>query len=180
MTIVDVDLIASFDFMTDFNSIDRQFPQPFYPAGVYDSDDPEYKYGPDSSEYPNLTLPCKLHDEWGNTISDGYYMVVLSSDMKYLELYQSNNIKARVKVVKLVERMYTRQELDEETEIIGRMQTAKTNKKLKKYRQAEEDLVAFKQKNAANSYAEIEDSGKGYYILNYKYGGKEAVGIIQK
>ncbi len=177
--IIDTDLIA-YDFMTDFNGIDRQFPQPFYPAGVYDNDQPEYKYGPESTTYPNLTLPCSLYDEWGNTIPDGYYMVALSQDMKYLNLYQSNMIKARVKVVKLVEKMYTQEELDEETEIIGRMQTAKTNKKLKKFRQAEEDLVAFKQRTAADTYAEILDSGKGYYILNYNCDGKKAVGIIQK
>jgi len=176
--IIDVDLIA-YDFMTDFNGIERHFPEPFYPSGLYDKEKPQYK-GPESTTYPNLTLPCKLYDEWGNVIPDGYYMVVLSEDMKYLELYQSNKIKARVKVVKLVEKMYTQEELNEEAEIIGRLQTAKMKKKLKKYREAEEDLVAFKQRAAANTYAEIEDSGKGYYILKYNCDGKKATGIIQK
>ena len=179
--IFDNSLIANdFDFMTDFNGINKHFPQPFYPSGVYDSDKPQYKHGPESSEYPNLTLPCKLYDEWGNVIQDGYYMVVLSQDMKFLELYQSNKLKARIKVIKLVEKMYTQEEIDEETEIIGRLQTAKMKKKLKKIREAEEDLIAFKERSAANSYAEIEDSGKGYYILKYNYNGKKATGIIQK
>ena len=176
--IVDANLIA-YDFMTDFNGISRHYPNPFYPTGIYDADKPQYKYGPESSEYPNLRMPCNLYDQYGNMIPDGFYMVALSEDMKTLELYQSNDLKARVKVIKLVEKMYTQEELDEEGEIIARMQKYK-NKKLKKYRQAEEDLVAFKQRAAANSYALIEDSGKGYYILKYNHNGKKATGIIQK
>ncbi len=177
--IIDFNLIA-FDFMTDFNGPDRHFPTPFYPAGVYESDKREYKFGPESTEYPNLTLPCKLYDDNGNEIPDGYYMVVLSDNLKYLDLYQSNQLRARVKVVKLVEKMYTQEEFNEESEIINRLQQAKLNKKLKKYREAEEDLIAFKERTAANSKAEILDSGKGYYILNYKHRGKTATGIIQK
>lgn len=173
-------LIASFDFMTDFNGIDRHFPNPQYPAGVYDPDKMIYKHGPESTTYPNLTLPCPLYDEYGNTIPEGFYMVALSPDMKYLELYQSNHMKARVKVIKLVETMYTKEELNEETEIIGRLEKAKMNKKLKKQRQAEEDLEALREKTAADTYAEIEDSGKGYYILKYKCNGKLATGVIQK
>ena len=179
--IIDNNLIANdFDFMTDFNGIDRLFNNPFYPSGVYDEEKPQYKNGPESSQYPNLTLPCKLYDEWGNTIQDGYYMVVLSQDMKYLELYQSNKLKARVRVIKLVEKMYTQEELNEETEIIGRLRTAQAKQKLKKIREAEEDLIAFKERAAANSYAQIEDSGKGYYILKYNCNGKQATGLIQK
>ena len=177
--IVDFDLIA-YDFMTDFNGPERHYPNPFYPAGVYEEDKPKYKFGPDSTEYPNLTLPCKLYDEWGNAIDNGYYMVVLSNDMKYLELYQSNTLKARIKVIKLVEKMYTDEELSEEDAIIARMQEAKLKKKLKKYREAEEDLIAFKERSATNTYAEIEDSGKGYYILKYNCNGKKATGIIMK
>ncbi len=179
--IIDNSLIANdFDFMTDFNGIDRLFNNPFYPSGVYDKEKPQYKNGPESSQYPNLTLPCKLYDEWGNTIQDGYYMVVLSQDMKFLELYQSNKLKARVRVIKLVEKMYTQEELNEETEIIGRLRTAQAKQKLKKIREAEEDLIAFKERAAANSYAKIEDSGKGYYILKYNCNGKQATGLIQK
>ncbi len=177
--IIDTNFL-SYDFMTDFNGPKRHFPEPFYPSGLFDNQKPTYKYGPKSSEYPNLTLPCTLHDDNGNSISDGYYMVVLSNNMKYLDLYQSNTLKARVKVIKLVEKMYTQEELREESEIIGRMERAKLNKKLQKYREAEEDLLAFKDRVKANSYAEIFDSGKGYYILNYNFNGKKATGIIQK
>ena len=177
--IFDSNLIA-YDFMTDFNGPDRQYPSPYYPAGVYDSDDPRYHFGPESSEYPNLTLPCKLYDMYGNEIPDGYYMIALSPNMNYLNMYQSNVLKARIKVIKLVERMYTQEELNEESEIIDRMQKAKRKKILKEYREAQEDLVAFKERAAANSKAELLDSGKGYYILKYKCNGKEATGIIQK
>ncbi len=177
--IIDADLI-SYDFMTDFNGPTRQYPQPQYPSGLYDGEKPQYKFGPESSEYPNLTLPCSLFDEKRNEIPQGYYMVVLSENMKYLDLYQSNKLIAKVKVIKLVEQMFTQEEINEENEIIGRLQSAQINKKLKKLKKAQEDLIAFKQKASANSYAEILDSGKGYYILNYKCNGKKATGIIQK
>ena len=87
---IDADLIA-FDFMTDFNGPDRHFPQPFYPSGIYDGESSIYKFGPESSEYPTLTLPCNLYDEWNNEIAQGYYMVVLSNDHKYLNLYIAND-----------------------------------------------------------------------------------------
>ena len=177
--IIDSDIIA-YDFMTDFNGLSRLYPNPQYPAGVYDLDNPIYKFGPESSAYPNLTLPCNLYDEWGNEIPQGFYMAVLSDDMKFIELYQSNKLKARVKVVKLVEKMYTNEELKEEDEIINRLQEAQRKQKLKKIREAEEELTAFKEKNAANSYARIYDSGQGYYILKYNRLGKRAEGIIQK
>ena len=177
--IIDADLIA-YDFMTDFNGPARHYPNDFYPAGIYSSDKREYKYGPESTEYPNLTLPCNLYDNRGDVIPNGFYMVKLSEDFQYLELYQMGQLRARVKVIKLVEQMFTNEELREESEIIGRMETAKFKKKLKKYRQAEEDLVAFKDRAAANSYAEILDSGEGYYLLKYRHNGKTATGIIQK
>ncbi len=173
-------VLISYDFMTDFNGIDRHFPQPQYPAGVYEPDKTKYSFGPDSTTFPNLTLPCSISDEYGNSIPEGYYMAVLSPDMKYINLYQSNKIKARAKVIKLVEQMYTQEELDEETEIIGRLEKAKMKKNLKKIRLAEEELMAFKEKTAADTYAEILDSGKGYFIIHYKCNGKIATAIIQK
>lgn len=166
--------------MTDFNGPSRHFPQPFYPAGVYDEDKPQYKFGPESTPYPTLTLPCTLYDDFGDSVPDGYYTVVLSSDLKFLELYQSNILRAKIKVIKLVEEMFTNEELDEEAKIIDRLQKAQNEKKLKKYRKAEEDLLAFKERAAAKNHAEIKDSGRGWYILEYYYNGKKAVGIIQK
>ena len=59
--------------MTDFNGANRHFPQPFYKAGVYDEEKPQYK-GPESTTFPNLTLPCTLYDEYGNSIPEGFYM----------------------------------------------------------------------------------------------------------
>ena len=177
--IIDNNLI-SYDFISDFNGISRHYPKTQEESGLSDAQKPVYKYGPESSEYPNLLLPCELSDEWGNKIPDGYYMVVLSSDFKYLDLYQSNRLKAKVKVVKYTDRMYTHEELDEEAAIIQRLQEAKIKKKLKKYKKAEEDLIAFKERRSANSYAKIEDSRKGYYILKYNHNGKKATGIIQK
>ncbi len=176
--IIDNNLIA-YDFMTDFNGPARHYPAPFYPSGLYENETPK-KHGPASSEYPNLTLPCTLYDEFGNSIPDGYYMVVLSQDMKYLELYQSNKLKAKVRVAKLVEKMYTDEERTEEDGLIAKLEYYKINKKLKKYRKAEEELAAFKERTAADTFAEISDSGKGYYILKYQCRGKIATGIIQK
>ena len=75
--------------------------------------------------------------------------------------------------------MYTQEELDEEAKIIYKLEQAKLKKKLKKYREAEEELIAFKERAAANSSAEIYNSGKGYYIIKYRHKGKQATGIIQ-
>ena len=178
--IVDCDLLASFDFMTDFNGISRHFPYPFYPAGVYDSDKMQYKYGPESTQYPNLTLPNSISDGLGNEISSGYYMVKLSEDLKFLNLYQSNELKARVKVTKLVEEMPTQEELEKESELIGKIRLYEEKQKLKKLRKAQEDYQAFLDNESAKNYADIEDSGKGYYILTYNCYGKKATAIIQK
>lgn len=176
---IDTDLIA-FDFMTDFNGIDRHYPTPYYPAGVYDEDKPIYKDNVEGSKFPTLTLPCDLYDMDGNIIPNGFYMVALSLNRKYLNFYQSNDLKARVRILKLVEKMYDQSEINEEMEIKGRIQWAKEHKKLKKLRKAEEDLEAFNQRTAAESTVEILDSGKGYYILEYNHDGKKATGIIQK
>lgn len=178
--IADVDLIASYDFMTDFNGLDRQYTYPFYPAGIYSADKMQYKHGPESTEYPNLTLPNNLYDKYGNTIPAGYYMVAISEDLHYLNLYQSKELKGRVKIVKLVEEMRTQEELNKEAELIGKIKTYEMKHKLKKMRKAQEDYQAFLDEEAAKNYAEIEDSGRGYYILKYNCFGKKAEGIIQK
>ena len=177
--IIDADIVA-YDFMVDFNGPSRFYPNPQYPSGVSTEDNNVYKFGPESSPYPNLTLPCNLYDQDGNEIPYGFYMVKLSDDLKYLELFQSNVLIARVRVIKLVEKMYTNEELMEEGEIIKRIEEAKAKKKLKKLKQAEEDLVAFKERSSANSYAEILDSKEGYYLIKYRHDGKTATGIIQK
>ncbi len=177
---IDCDLLASFDFMTDFNGIDRHYPYPFYPAGIYEEDKTKYKSGPASSEYPNLTLSENLTDKYGNILPAGFYMVVISDDLKYLNLYQSNELKARVKIIKLVEEMKTDEELNEEAELIGKIKTYELKKKLKKLRKAQEDYQAFLESEAAKNYASLKDSGKGYYILNYFCYGKKAEGVIQK
>jgi len=107
-------------------------------------------------------------------------MVVLSLDKKYLELYQSNEKKARVKVQKLVEKMYTQEEMAEESDLKEKLYQAQIKHKYKKVSKAQEDLNAFYERQNAASYAEISDSGKGYYILNYNRLGAKAEGIIQK
>ena len=176
----DCDLIASFDFMTDFNGISRHYPKPFYPAGIYDEDKMQYKYGEKSTEYPNLTLPENLYDQFGDVIPAGYYMIAISDDRNYLNFYQSNELKAKVKIVKLVEEMRTQEELNEEADLINKIKTYELKQKLKKLRKAQEEYEAFLEREAAKNYAKIEDSGKGYYILTYNCYGKKAIGFIQK
>ena len=177
--IIDCGLIAGFDFMTDFNGIKRHYPKAFYPAGIYDKDKTQYKYGEASSKYPDLTLPCSLYDEFGNSLPSGFYMTVLSKDGAYLNLYQSNELKARVKTVKYTADENYQKILEEEAEIIKRLEKAKEKKKLKKQRKIEEELEAFRQTEAAKNYAYIEDTGMGYYVLKYSFQGQKAEGIIQ-
>lgn len=175
----DTDFI-SYDFMTDFNGPLRHFPNEFYPSGVYDGEKREYKYGPESVKYPTLILPCELQDSHGNSIPDGYYTATVSPERKYIHLYQGIDLKARIKIIKLTEKMYTDEERFEEESIRTKMEDAKNRKKLKKYREAEEELIAFKQRVNANSYAEIKDSGNGYYIIIYNMQGIKAEGIVYK
>lgn len=178
--IIDCDLIASYDFMTDFNGIDRQYPNGLYPAGIYDGEKAQNKYGPSSTEYPNITLAENIYDDKGDYIPAGYYMVVLSDNHDYLNLFQANELKARVKVVKLVEEMKTQEELNEELELIGTIKLYEEKKKLKKLRKAKEAYEAFIESEVAKNYARIEDTGKGYYSLEYLCNGKKALGIIEK
>ena len=177
---IDCDLIASFDFMTDFNGINRHYPYPSYPSGVYDSDKNIYKYGPNSFDYPILALGENIYDNQGNYISAGFYSVVLSDDKKFLNLYQNNELKARVKVIKLVEEMRTQDELNQEAELIGKIKTYEFKKKLKKLKQAQEEYQAFLDTQSAKNFAKIEYSTDGYFVLSYSYWGKNATGIIKK
>ena len=177
---VDIYIAAEYNFMTDFNGINRHFPNPVYPSGVYDSEKQQYKYGAESIEYPNLTLSEKLYDKYGNEIPAGFYTIVISPDKTALGFYQQGILKARAKVFKTEEDMNFIYEKDKEKEILDRLEKAREKKKLKKQREIEEELKAFKETHAAKTYAELEDSQNGYYLLKYSHAGIYAEAVMQK
>ena len=176
----DCDLIADFDFMTDFNGIYRYKTGTEYPAGIEDKDKSIYKNGAPSSEYPNLTLAQDICSSSGNCLKTGFYTAVLSYGRGFIDLYQSGELKARVKVLKYTEKMLSQSDLNKEAEIKKKIEKFKSKNRYKKQQQAEEELAALKETEAADTYAVLEDSQEGYYILKYNCFGHKAEGIIQK
>lgn len=162
------------------NSPDAYFINKKYSSGIVPQEKPIYVYAYPSSGFPVVIFPQKLFDESGNSISDGYYSVILSEDKKFLLLVQSSVLKAKVPVAKFVEVKLTPEEAAEESEIKDRIEVATFKKKWKKLKQAEKDLKDFNTRQQAKMSAELLDSGQGYYVLKYLKQNQKAWGIISK
>ena len=78
---------------------------------------------------------------------------------------QSGLLKAKIPVFKYEEQALSQEELSEESEIQQRMEQAKLKNKLKKYKQAEEDLKNYKIRINSKMSAEIFDSGRDYFLI---------------
>lgn len=162
------------------NSPDMYFENKSYPSGLEPAKNPIYTYGYQDSDYPVITLPKAIFDGEGDSISDGYYAVILSEDKKFLLLAQSGILKAKVAVAKYIESKPTQEEAAELDDIKARLENAKLKKKWKKYKQAEKDLNDYNTRQQAKMSADIFDSGQGYYILKYYKQNERAWGIISK
>ncbi len=172
-----VDFIAS---NTKLNTPDKLFERPTYPSGIVEGKKTIYQYSYPSNQYPILLLPQPLFDEGGDSIKDGYYIVALSDDNKYLLLIQSNELKAKIPVLKYEELKPNQEEIEEEAAIKARLQKAQEKRKLKKYRAAEDDLKNFKTRLYSKMSVDIYDSGQGYYLVKYWRREKKALGVIAK
>lgn len=162
------------------NSPDMYFENKSYPSGLEAAKNPIYTYSYPDSQYPIITFPKAIFDGEGDSISDGYYAVILSEDKKFLLLAQSGVLKAKVPIVKYTEVKPTPEEASEEADIKDRLEKAKLKKKWKKYKQAEKDLNDYHIRQQAKMSADIFDSGQGYYILKYSRNNQKAWGIITK
>ncbi len=173
-----VDLIAFSN--SKLNTPDKLFANPTYPSGIVEGKSTIYQYAYPSSQYPMLLLPKPLLDNDGNSISDGYYIIALSDDKKFLLFIQSGLLKAKIPVFKYEEQALSQEELSEESEIQQRMEQAKLKNKLKKYKQAEEDLKNYKIRINSKMSAEIFDSGRDYFLIKYWRRNQIAWGVISK
>ena len=101
--IVDCNLLA-------LNNPDDILPYPTYKSGLLDTDKGYVRFGYPSVSYPIFNMPYILEDFEGNTLPPGHYQIVLSPDRRTLYFVESNQIKASVPVVKLIEKMVSQEE----------------------------------------------------------------------
>lgn len=165
--IVDCNLLA-------LNNPDDILPYPTYKSGLLDTDKGYVRFGYPSVSYPTLNMPYILEDFEGNTLPPGHYQIVLSPDRRTLYFVESNQIKASVPVVKLIEKMVSQEE--EKKRIEEQEKIAKKYKNNPRKR----PLDQTERKKQASMEASIDNSQPEYYILNYKNGNIKATGYIFK
>ena len=165
--IVDCNLLA-------LNNPDDILPYPTYKSGLLDTDKGYVRFGYRSVSYPILNMPYILEDFEGNTLPPGHYQIVLSPDRRTLYFVESNQIKASVPVVKLIEKMVSQEE--EKKRIEEQEKIAKKYKNNPRKR----PLDQTERKKQASMEASIDNSQPEYYILNYKNGNIKATGYIFK
>lgn len=165
--IVDCNLLA-------LNNPDDILPYPTYKSGLLDTDKGYVRFGYPSVSYPILNMPYILEDFEGNTLPPGHYQIVLSPDRRTLYFVESNQIKASVPVVKLIEKMVSQEEEKKRLE--------EQEKIAKKYKNnpRKRPLDQTERKKQASMEASIDNSQPEYYILNYKNGNIKATGYIFK
>ena len=165
--IVDCNLLA-------LNNPDDILPYPTYKSGLLDTDKGYVRFGYPSVSYPILNMPYILEDFEGNTLPPGHYQIVLSPDRRTLYFVESNQIKASVPVVKLIEKMVSQEE--EKKRIEEQEKIAKKYKNNPRKRPLDQTV----RKKQASMEASIDNSQPEYYILNYKNGNIKATGYIFK
>lgn len=165
--IVDCNLLA-------LNNPDDILPYPTYKSGLLDTEKGYVRFGYPSVSYPILNMPYILEDFEGNTLPPGHYQIVLSPDRRTLYFVESNQIKASVPVVKLIEKMVSQEE--EKKRIEEQEKIAKKYKNNPRKR----PLDQTERKKQASMEASIDNSQPEYYILNYKNGNIKATGYIFK
>ncbi len=83
-----------------WRSIEEVIPNPQYKSGAKDGDKPVYQDDTEASSNPILTLEFDILNEWGYGLKRGYYEIATNSDFSYLMFIQSNEIKAKIPIVK--------------------------------------------------------------------------------
>ena len=157
------------------NNPDDILPYPTYNSGLLDKDKGHIKFGYPSTSYPILNMPYILEDFDGNILPPGHYQIVLSPDRKTFYFVESNQIKASIPVVKIVEKMVSQEEERKRIEEKEKLEKKYKNNRRKK------PLDQTERKHQASMEATINSSSDSeYYILNYKNGNIKATGYIKK
>lgn len=150
-----------------------------YHSGIKDNDKGFVRYGPKSTDQPNLMIVDPIGDYDGNMIMPGYYELLLSSDRQTLLLSQSEKIVAIIPVFRLEEdreKEQIKQPMDAKSQREfdnEQKKQAKKNKKLIKDRDIAEEPAVYN-----NATIEYDEKG-AYYLIKYERGAIRAWGAIK-
>jgi hypothetical protein len=170
-----------YDIYSDWNDVKRQYNRPQYPAGIYEWDKSANLFSKPSTKFPILILPYDIQDNDGNVLPNGFYILALSNSRTKLFFVQENQIIAEIPVVKLVEKMETREEREKEEALKAKViKLQEKGKRKDKIMAAQEELQAYQNSRLYSAKAEITDSGEGYYNVKYEEGICKAWGVIKK
>lgn len=150
-----------------------------YSAGIKDADKGYVKYGPKSTDQPNLLISNTICDEQQNVILPGYYELSLSADRQMLTLSQGRDIFAVIPVFKIEED----RSQEQMAQPMDKKSLKKFNKEQKKKEKKTKKLIKEKKiseepqiyNNASIQY----DVGGDYYLIKYERGKIRAWGAIK-
>lgn len=150
-----------------------------YSAGIKDADKAFVKYGPPSTDQPNLIINEAIRDDGGNTIMPGFYELILSPTREMLSLSQAGTVVATFPVFKYEEdksQEELAQPMDNKSQKKFNKEQKKKDKKTKKLikqgKMPEEPPIYT---NATIKY----DVEGDYYLIKYERGKIRAWGAIK-
>lgn len=150
-----------------------------YSAGINDSDKASSRYGPKSSDQPNLIIINPIYDSDGNVIMPGYYELILSTDRQILILAQSQKITATFPVFKLEEdksKTQTAQPMDKKS--LRKLQKEQKKQADKNKKLIKEGKIPEEPEIYSNASIEYDIEGD-YYLVKYERGNIRAWGALK-
>lgn len=169
--------------MEKFKTVDKLLPPRganIYNAGIKDNDKGFIKYGPKSTDQPNLMIVDPISDDDGNMIMPGYYELLLSKDRQTLLLSQQQKIVAIIPVFKVEEdksKLQAIQPIDYKSQRkFNKEQKAQAKKNKKLIKDGEISEIPPIYNNASIQYDEKGD----YYLIQYERGAIRAWGAIKQ
>lgn len=169
---IDCNFLAFSDSPLDF------YKQPVYKSGLIDDEKSIYTHGYTGSKHPTLALPYNLTDNEGNSIPAGFYEIVLSENKKFLLFIESNKLKAKIPVFKLIENK-TIEDKELEPENIKKV-NKKDAKRKAKAKPVRKPSNYFELRERMLISAKIVDTKHPYYIVEYSDASNKAYAYIAK
>ena len=83
-----------------WRSIEDVVPNPQYKSGAKEGDKPVYQDDIEASSNPTLTLEFDILNKWGFGLKRGFYEIMADPEFSYLMFVQSNEIKAKIPIIK--------------------------------------------------------------------------------
>lgn len=163
------------------NDRDSLFIYKPYRSGEEEQHKPIYEYAYPESDYPVIRIPFPIFDNDKNYLPDGFYIIAISQDRKSLLLIQSSVLKAKVPIIKLVEKMRTDEELAERSEIVEKYEKYMSRGNQRKAKKYEKDLETFTKREKARMKASIEyDASLAAYVIKYEDAFRSAIGTVKR